>query len=429
MRVAFLTLGCKVNQFETDTMSGLFGKKGHETVPFEDAADAYVINTCAVTSLSERKSRQMIRRARRRNPAAVIAVAGCYAQIRPEEVRQLGIDVIIGADERGKIVELVEAATDDRIFRRAVKDYRSLTEFEDIPLTVTPSRTRAFLKIEDGCENFCSYCVIPYARGKVRSRSLYSVKRETERFAAMGFGEIVLTGIHLGAYGRDLKNGENLSAACRAVLDVPGVKRLRLSSLESIELDAEVLSLMESDSRFCRHLHLPLQSGSDEVLRAMNRHYGTKDFAELVAEIRRRLPDVAVSTDIIVGFPGETDELFAESLEFAKSRNFSRIHVFPYSPRRGTPAAAMKNQVPPSLKKSRAAEMQKAAEEAAANFAEGFIGKTLPVLFETYDERTGETDGLTGNYVRVYIKGKIPSGEIIPVKMTGVCRDGLGGEI
>ncbi len=424
-KAAFLTLGCKVNQFETETMEGLFLQRGYELVPFGEKADVYVVNTCSVTSLSDRKSRQMIRRAARLNPDAVVAVAGCYAQAAPEEVRALeGVRVLIGTKDRARIVDLVEQAMEEDGQLCRVTDIMKTRDFEDIPLFGVPARTRAFLKIQEGCENFCSYCIIPYTRGPVRSRPLASVRREAEKLVREGFLEIVLTGIHLGAYGREHGEGTlNLAAAVKEVLEIPGLKRLRLGSLESIELSEELLQLMAEEERFCSHLHLPLQSGSNEILRNMNRHYDKAEFERLLAQIRRVVPDVAISTDIIVGFPGETEELFEESLAFAEKMGFARIHVFPYSPREGTPAARRPDQVPEQVKKERVHRMQEMAGRMAAAFHESFLGREMGVLFETDDH--GITDGLTENYIRVYTDAPVVTGEISRIRPERIYQDGV----
>ena len=426
---AFMTLGCKVNQFETETMEGLFKQGGYEIVPFESPADVYVVNTCAVTNVGERKSRQAIRRAARENPEAIIAVCGCYSQVRPEDVKALaGVHVVLGTKERSRIVEYVERAARERgRLLDGVGDVMHTESFEDIPLYDMPRRTRAFLKIEDGCQNFCSYCIIPYARGPVKSRPLAAIRREAEKLVGAGFLEIVLTGIHLGKFGSDLGENINLTDACREVLQVPGLKRLRLGSLESMELSPELFELIRSDERFCPHLHLPLQAGSDRVLREMNRHYDTAEFARLIEQVERELPGVAVSTDIIVGFPGETEEDFAQGLQFAEKMNFSRMHVFPYSRRDGTPAAAREDQVPEPVKKERVHRMQALAERKSGEFCRSFLGKTMRVLFETNDH--GLTDGLTDNYIRVYTKDEVTCGEIYQVELLEEFQDGVLGRV
>ncbi len=429
LKVALTTLGCKVNQVETETMEGLFRQRGYEIVDFSQPADFYIINTCSVTHLGERKSRQLIRRANRLNEKAVIAVTGCYAQIAAKEIAAIeGVKVVIGTQQRHKIVDLMEqAAREDGLFNE-VSDIMHTHEFEDIPLYGTPHRTRAFLKIQDGCCNYCSYCIIPYTRGPIRSRRLDSIKEALDKLVADDFHEVVLTGIHLGAYGRDFKNENiSLSDAVKVCLTNPNLKRLRLGSLESIEVSPHLLELIKNEERFTKHLHLPLQAGSDEILKAMNRHYTTAEFARLIENIRRAVPDIAISTDIIVGFPGETDELFHKSMEFVSSMNFAKIHVFPYSKRAGTPAAAMSNQVDENIKKQRVHLMQQIEKRSSLNFHTKFLGKSMDVLFEQTHENY--TEGLTSNYIKVYVPGKIPSGEIYSVKLKEIFKDGILGEI
>ena len=411
-KVALTTLGCKVNQVETEIMEGLFRNRGYEIVDFSEPADFYIINTCSVTHLGERKSRQLIRRANRLNDNAIIAVTGCYAQIASDEISKIeGVRVVIGTKQRDKIVDLVEkAAREDGLFNE-VNDVMHMHEFEDIPLYGTPHRTRAFLKIQDGCCNFCSYCIIPYTRGPIRSRKLESIKTAVDQLV-------------------DFK-GENisLSDAVEICLANENLKRLRLGSLESIEISPKLLELIKTHKRFTKHLHLPLQAGSDEILKAMNRHYTTNEFARLIENIRREVPDIAISTDIIVGFPGETDELFQKSLEFAKSMGFMKMHVFPYSKRAGTPAAKMTNQIDEAVKKQRVHLMQKMAEQSATEFYQRFLGRELEVLFE--QEQDGYMEGLTSNYIRVYIKndGAITSGDIRLVKLVKLFKDGILGEL
>ena len=423
-----MTLGCKVNQFETETMEGLFRARGYDVVPFEERADVYVVNTCSVTHLSDRKSRQLIRRAARTNPSACIAVTGCYAQVAPEEIRALdGVRVVIGTKERARIVDYVEASLRaDTGVAGTITDIMQARVFEDIPLHAMPHRTRAFLKIEDGCQNFCTFCIIPYARGPVKSRELSAVAREMHLLTEAGFHEVVLTGIHLGAYGIDLAARPTLADACRTALAEAGLRRLRLGSLESVELSHDLLELMRTEPRFAAHLHLPLQAGSDTVLRAMNRHYTTGQFAQLLADVRAAVPGVAISTDIIVGFPGETEEDFAAGLDFVRQMGFARMHVFPYSARRGTPAARRTDQVPPMVRKERAARMQALAEELAEAYHRSVLGSAAEVLFEACEE--GVTDGLTETYIRVYTDAPVTRGEIVPMRLMHLYRDGIWGE-
>ena len=427
--VAFITLGCKVNQFETEVMEGLFKQDGYQTVQHTEVADVYVINTCSVTSLGDKKSRQLIRRVQRQNPDAVIAVTGCYAQIAPDEIKAIqGVRVVLGTANRRRIVEYVEQAIAQhgRIID-GLTDIMQAKEFEDIPLLDMPTRTRAFLKIQEGCTNFCSYCIIPFTRGPLRSRPLASVRREAEKLLANGFKEIVFTGIHLGAYGKDLPGDIKLADAVKEVLDLPGLVRLRLGSLESIELSEELLDLLREHPSLSHHVHLPLQAGSDYVLKKMNRHYNREEFARLLQDIRTAVPGVAVSTDIIVGFPGETEEMFTESLEYIRQLDFSRVHVFPYSKRSGTPAASMPDQIPEYVKKERVHRLQALAKEMGQKFCESYLGQVQRVLFET--EKDGETDGLTDTYIRVYTQDKVETGKIYEVKLERLYKDGVYGTI
>lgn len=425
--VAFMTLGCKVNQYETETMEGLFRQAGYRVVPFTEPADVYIVNTCSVTMLGEKKSRQLVRRVWRQNEAALIAVTGCYAQLAPDIVGTLpGVRLIVGTQDRGRIVELVEEAAAGSEVLRDVGDIMAADTFEDIPLFAAPERTRAFLKIQEGCQNFCTFCIIPYTRGPLRSRALVSVRREAEKLVAAGFREIVLTGIHLGAYGRDLTGTVTLADAARTVLEIDGLQRLRLGSLESVELTPALFTLLRDDRRFARHLHLPLQAGSDAVLREMHRFYDTAGYERLLARIREEVPGIAISTDIIVGFPGETEAMFQESLAFVRRQEFARVHVFPYSRRPATPAAARSDQVPHPVRRERVKMMQALADEMAADYHGKFIGTIVPVLFETQHE--GVADGLTDTYIRVYTKGPVKVGEITAMRLLRLYRDGLWGE-
>lgn len=424
--VAFITLGCKVNQFETELMEGLFKQRDYNIVPNDEKADIYVINTCSVTSFADKKSRQLIRRSARLNENAVIAVTGCYAQAASDKVAEItGVKVVLGTNNRHQIVDFVEAAMNDDEVHNGVTDIMKARDFEDIPMLEVPARTRAFLKIQEGCTNFCSYCIIPFTRGPLRSRKLASVKSEAEKFLSMGFKEIVFTGIHLGAYGRDFHDGTTLADAARTVLELDGLQRLRLSSLESIELSDELLTMVRENPKFSHHLHLPLQAGSDYVLKRMNRHYNREEFRKLIENVKNAIPGVAISTDIIVGFPGETEEMFAESLEYIKSLGFSRVHVFPYSPREGTPAASMPDQIPDNIKKERVHRLQQVAEEMTRAFHEQYLGTKQKVLWETRTK--GITDGVTDTYIRVYTKADVIPGEITEVKLERLYEDGVWG--
>lgn len=424
--VAFITLGCKVNQFETELMEGLFKQKDYKVVPNDEKADIYVINTCSVTSFADKKSRQLIRRSARLNENAVIAVTGCYAQAASDKVAEItGVKVVLGTNNRHQIVDFVEAAMNDGEIHNGVTDIMKARDFEDIPMLEVPARTRAFLKIQEGCTNFCSYCIIPFTRGPVRSRKLASVKSEAEKFLSMGFKEIVFTGIHLGAYGRDFHDGTTLADAARTVLELDGLQRLRLGSLESIELSEELLTMVRENPKFSHHLHLPLQAGSDYVLKRMNRHYNREEFRKLIENVKNAIPGVAISTDIIVGFPGETEEMFAESLDYIRRLGFSRVHVFPYSPREGTPAASMPDQIPDNIKKERVHRLQQVAEEMTRAFHEQYLGTKQKVLWETRTK--GVTDGVTDTYIRVYTKADVIPGEITEVKLERLYEDGVWG--
>ncbi|MBR4904475.1 MAG: tRNA (N(6)-L-threonylcarbamoyladenosine(37)-C(2))-methylthiotransferase MtaB [Selenomonadaceae bacterium] len=428
-KVFFQTLGCKVNQYESEAMQKLFTAAGYEIAEEISAADVVIINTCTVTAVSSQKSRQMIRRAAKKN--CVLVVVGCYAQSEPEEISKIdGVDIIIGTKDRVRIVELVEAALNNRSEKiLQVGNVDDISDFEELPHT--PHRTRAFLKIEDGCNNFCSYCIIPYVRGRVRSRSLESIRAECLALKAAGFKEIVLTGIHIGAYGREQgkgirDKGISLIDAIKTVLDAANPLRFRLGSLESAELTDELIELIKNDKRICNHVHLPLQAGSDEILKAMRRPYTTKNFATLTARLVKEIPEISIGTDLIVGFPGETDKHFDETLSFIQSQPFSKIHVFPYSARTGTVAATLPNQISPQIKKSRAGRALEISQAKSENFYKQFIGKTVEIIAETSTD--GIVDGLTKNYIRVYVPDKnIRLGEVITVKVEKIFKDGVWG--
>ena len=440
--VAFLTLGCKVNQIETQSMSELFRRAGYEIKEFGEDADIYVINTCSVTAVGEKKSRQQIRRAHRMNPGAVIAVTGCYAQLAPEDIAAIeGVGLVVGTKDRQNIVTMAEEAAAsyarERKATSKVGNIRETHEFEelivddDIKGDIAPhQRTRAFIKIQEGCENFCTYCIIPYTRGPLRSRHLDSIRSEAKRLAEEGYREIVLTGIHLGAYGRDFKDGTTLADAVEMILQEKSFARVRLSSLESVEVDERLLTMMKNEPRFAPHLHLPLQAGSDEILRRMNRHYNTAEFIDLTERLRKEVPSLALTTDIIVGFPGETEELFAETLKNAELIGFSKIHVFPYSVRPGTPAATMPNQVPEPVKKERVHRLEAVGERTAAKFRQSSVGCVKEVLIETIDAEKNTADGLTDTYIRVYCDAAaVRSGQLVSLRLVREYEDGLWGEL
>lgn len=432
-KIAFYTLGCKVNQADTASMENLFLRSGHQLVSFDGEADVYIINTCVVTNTGQRKSRQTIHRAIRKNPNALIVVTGCYPQTAAEEVKAIaGVDMIIGNQDRAQIVQLVE----ERLAHRqtdtldAVHKLTASTAFEEMAAGDITDKTRAFLKIQEGCNQFCTYCIIPYARGPLRSRSLESIRTETQRLINAGFKEIVLIGIHLGCYGKENPDGPTLYDAVKTVLDVPGVQRLRLGSLESVEVEPRLLTLMQEDARFCRHLHLPLQSGCDKTLQAMHRPYTTAKFKTLLADIKTKVPDIAITTDVIVGFPGETEADFETTCKFAESCGFSKMHIFPFSARKGTPAEKFAGAVTEAVKKERADILGRIDGTMHKAFLQAMVGQTAEVLFE---QPAGEDyfEGLTGNYQRVFVKsgGRNLGGEILPVKITAFDGEKLLGEI
>lgn len=421
-RVAFHTLGCKVNQYDTEAMIEAFRARGYDIVDFDSEADVYVINTCTVTGRGSQKSRQAARQARRRNAEAIVAVTGCYSQIAPEEAAAIpGVDVVTGTQNRQAIVDLVEraaesrrraadagpAATDEPASIVAVGDVMAARAFEDIPIGGFAGRTRATVKIQEGCNQFCSYCIIPYARGPMRSRDPGSVRDEVARLAAAGYKEVVLTGIHLGAYGVGLAEKVNLAGLLRLLVSVPGLMRIRLSSIEPLEVTDDLIAAMVENPQVCHHLHIPLQSGDAAVLRRMNRHYTPEQYREVIRRVVAALPDIAVTTDVMVGFPGETEENFLNTYALAGAIGFAKMHIFQYSRRPGTPAAALPGQVPNRVKEERAHRLAALDESLTRAFQARFIGRTLPVLVEeeAVNGRGEALAGLTSNYIRVVFRG------------------------
>lgn len=430
--MSFLTLGCKVNQYDSDAMRTLFIHQGYEPAGEEEAADVYVVNTCSVTSIGDRKSRQMVRRIRRAHPDAVIAVAGCYAQLAPEVFEKMGdVDVIVGAHNRSHIVEYVEAAMNREKKQplNEVVDIMKVRDFENMSVDAEgEEKTRAFIKVQEGCNNFCTFCIIPYARGRLKSRLQKDAVEEIRRLVESGYREVVLTGIHLGNYGKDLHDGTNLATLVAELVKIPHLLRIRLGSVESVELSEDLIRIMQEEPKVCRHLHLPIQSGSDAVLKGMNRHYRLAEFKRLIAELREKVPGIALTTDLIVGFPGETEENFLETLDTLREIRFSGIHVFPYSRRTGTPAASYPNQISADIKKDRVHRVQELEKGIALEYRKSFLGKQVRVLVE--EIKNGYFEGLTDEYIRVFIKGSdIEKGKMYPVKVTAVMDDGMMGEV
>lgn len=427
-RVTFHTLGCKVNQYETEAMEEIFKDRGYEIVENDEAADIYIINTCTVTNMSDRKSRQFMRRAKKLNKDAIIAAIGCYSQVSPEEVEAIEeVDIVVGTTNRDKIVELCELAMESSGKINIVEDIRMFKEFEEINIDNLKSKTRAYIKIQDGCNQFCSYCIIPYARGPIRSRKLEDIIRETERLAEQGFKEIVLTGIHVESYGKDLGD-IRLIDVIEEVARVDKIERIRLSSVEPRLITPEFLDRGIRTGKLCDHFHLSLQSGSDSVLDRMNRKYSTEEYRKNVELIREYMPDAGITTDIIVGFPEETDEEFTESYEFAREIGFSRLHVFKYSKREGTPAAEMKGQIDGNIKNERSDRLIALGDSMAEKFAEKFIGRKLQVLFEEDDRFIDYVEGYTSNYIRVRVNNPDLKGEMKEVEIYGLDGDILLGK-
>lgn len=426
---AFHTLGCKVNQDESEAMETLFKQAGYAIGDFEEAADVYVINTCTVTHLSDRKSRQMIRRARKTNPDAVVLVTGCYAQTSSEEVAAMeDVDLVVGNNQRSHVVELVEAFEHDHQKRQLVTASRTFTDFEELPMDREIHMTRAYLKVQEGCEQFCTYCIIPYARGPLRSRSLDNTLAEAKKLEEAGFKELILTGIHLGAYGQEKGgSGLDITKLCQAILDATDHIRLRLSSLEPTEVSDELIELIAHNDRMCRHLHLPLQAGHDEVLKRMNRPYDTADYRAQLEKIRQAVPDIAISTDLMVGFPGETDDQFRSCLAFCDEMAFSGMHIFKYSPREGTPASLFPDQISAADKDQRSKKMAAVAEKNKQRFQERFLGQKVLVLAEEQGE-DGAWEGHTDNYLLVRFTGEAERGELVWVELLSSSRKAMQGK-
>lgn len=406
--VAFYTLGCKVNFYDTEAIWQLFKHAGYEQVDFEQTADVYLINTCTVTNTGDKKSRQIIRRAVRRNPNAIIAVTGCYAQTSPAEILDIqGVDLVIGTQDRDKLMDYIRELHEQRQPINAVRNIMKTRAFEELDVPDFTERTRAFLKIQEGCNNFCTFCIIPWSRGLSRSRKAESVLNQARQLVAAGYKEIVLTGIHTGGYGDDMEN-YNLSDLLWDLDKVEGLERIRISSIEASQIDERMIEVLNKSSKMCRHLHIPLQAGHDEVLKRMRRKYTTQQFAEKLARIREEMPNVAITTDVIVGFPGETDEHFRQGYEFMKQVGFSEMHVFPYSKRTGTPAARMEDQVDEEVKHARVHELIDLSEQMQLEYAQKFVGQAVDVIPERNtkgEQGTGKLMGYSDNYLQVIFEG------------------------
>lgn len=441
MKIAFHTLGCKVNQYETEGLKENFKKAGHETVPDTEFADVYVINTCTVTNLADRKSRQFIRRARAINPDAAIAVTGCYVQVSPEEVAAIeGVDIIAGTNEKSAMVALVEEYIRKGSKIRQVKSYEELDTYEETgTITSMESRTRAYIKIQEGCDRFCSYCIIPFARGRVRSRKPSEIIKEAANLIEAGFKELILTGINAALYGTekgflcdidnpDIKELYGIEIIIYLLDQMPGDFRIRLSSLEPTAVNSDYVKRLLEYDRLCHHLHLSIQSGSDSVICAMNRNYTRRDYLDIVKVLRDKDPHYGITTDIIVGFPGETDEDFADSMNMVREADFLRVHAFQYSKRKGTAAAVMENQIEPQVKKNRSAALIAEADRVSKEFMTACTGEIRQVLFEETDK--DKITGYTDNYIKVYAQADERFlNTLCDVKITGIMYDGVSCEI
>mgnify|MGYP000334531245 CR=1 FL=1 len=402
-KVAFITLGCKVNQYETNAMTQKFIKSGYEIVNEQEKADIYIINTCTVTNMSDRKSRQMLRRVRDLNKKAIIVACGCYAQVAKSELEKIEeIDLILGNNEKGHIVEYVEEVMKNHNKKTQVADVMEEKEFMDFGDTTYSKKTRAVIKVQDGCDRFCSYCIIPYARGRVRSRKPESIISEIKKIAKEGTKEVVITGIHVASYGKDFKEEYRLIDLLEEINQIEGIKRIRLGSIEPLLINKEFMERLVKLEKICHHFHLSLQSGCDETLKRMNRRYTTDQFREIVTILRKYYEDVILTTDIIVGFPGETEEEFNKTYKFLEEINFYKMHIFKYSPRNGTKAAKMEGQIDGGQKEKRSQKLIELSNTNETKYNKSYIGKTVEVLFE--EEKQGIYKGHTKNYILAYLE-------------------------
>ena len=429
MKVAFCTLGCKVNQYETNAMEQAFIKVGYEVVNFEQKADIYVINTCTVTNMADKKSRQMIRRAKQLNLQAIIVAVGCYAQVSKEKLEEIEeLDLILGNNEKKEIVRYVEAFQKERLVH--LEDVIHQKEFIDFGQTVHMEKTRAVIKIQDGCDRFCSYCIIPYARGRVRSRKVESIVEEIKALAKNDVKEVVLTGIHIASYGKDFKEDIRLIDLLEKINSIDGIQRIRLGSLEPTIINKNFLNRLSKLNKICHHFHLSLQSGCDETLKRMNRKYTTEEFRKVTELIRATYKDVILTTDIIVGFPGETDIEFNNTYKFLKEIKFYKMHIFKYSRRKGTKADLMENQVTSQIQEERSKKLSELSDINQKEYNQKYIGKIEEVLIEEQDKEY--IKGHTGNYLIVKIKSnelKKYHNKLVKLEVTDALEEELIGNI
>jgi len=404
-KIAFITLGCKVNQYETNAMIQKFIEQGYNIVEHTKKADIYIINTCTVTNMSDRKSRQMLRRVKDLNPHAIVVACGCYAQVAKEELKDIKeIDLILGNNEKKEIVKYIEKYIDEKHKIKSIEDVMQTREFVDFGNVTYTEKTRAVIKVQDGCDRFCSYCIIPYARGRVRSRRPESVISEIKNIAKKGIKEVVITGIHVASYGKDFKEDYRLINLLEEINKIEGIERIRLGSIEPLLIDEKFISRLVKLKKICHHFHLSLQSGCDETLKRMNRRYTTKQFGKIVNLLRENYNDVILTTDIIVGFPGETEEEFNKTYEFLKKIKFYKMHVFKYSKRKGTKAATMQMQIDGNIKEIRSQKLIELSNRNEREYNKLYIGKEVEVLFE--ERKEGVYKGHTKNYILVYLPEK-----------------------
>lgn len=430
-KVAFCTLGCKVNQYETEAITEMFKKNGYEVVDFEEVADIYIVNTCTVTNLSDRKSRQMIRRAKKNNKDSVIVAVGCYAQVSPDEVLSIPeVNLVIGTKDKGKILENINSIKEGQDKFNLVQDIMKTREFEELGVEVYKERTRAFIKIQEGCNQFCSYCIIPYARGPIRSRPVEYVLDEVKKLVLNGYKEIVLTGIHIASYGKDIKT-TSLLDIIKKVHEIDGVERIRLGSIEPTIITHDFVNEISKLKKVCPHFHISLQSGCDSTLKRMNRKYTTEEYRASVGLLRDVLKDVSITTDIMVGFPGETDMEFNETVRFLEEISFAAMHVFKYSQRKGTPAADYTEQVSPQKKDKRSNVLIELSSRKTKEFNKRYEGRIMQVLFEQdVKGKGGIIEGLTSNYIKVQCKGEADlNGQILKAKLYEAVEDYVKGHI
>ncbi len=429
MKIAFHTLGCKVNQYETNAMMQQFIEKGHEIVEFDKKADIYIINTCTVTNMSDRKSRQMLRKAKQKNKNGIIVATGCYAQVAKEELEKISeIDLILGTNEKNNIVKFVEDFLNTKNKVKITSDVMSQKEFLDFGCVTSIERTRAAIKIQDGCDRFCTYCIIPYARGRVRSRKAESIIAEVSELVKDGIKEIVLTGIHIASYGKDFKEENGLLNLLKELNKISGLKRIRLGSIEPTLITPEFIEEIKKIKKICDHFHLSLQSGCDETLKRMNRKYTTEEFRQAAKRLREAFQHVALTTDVIVGFPGETEKEFKQTYNFLKEMNFYKMHVFPYSQRKGTKAAIMDNQISTEIKEKRVKELIELSDKNERKILNSYIKKEIEVLFEQVE---GEyIKGHTTNYIEVQVPSfQAKENDISIVKVTNAKDKKLEGTV